>query len=140
MARDPELIAHQEWLGYLQPVGLVVSPPALAAAGAFPNKNIIPDHARFLDCVENILLEGESDTRPAIRQFARLRPTFSAGNRPIWSGPRRRTAPGFAGSHADRVQRDAPSDLRRPGILERGGSRAEVAPAVPEGQDRDQPR
>jgi hypothetical protein len=70
MARDPELIAHQEWLGYLQPVGLVVSPPALAAAGAYPNKNIIPDHARFLDCVETILLEGESDSRPAIRQFA----------------------------------------------------------------------
>ena len=70
MARDPELIAHQEWLGYLQPVGLVVSPPALAAAGAYPNKNIIPDHARFLECVENITLEGESDPRPAIRQFA----------------------------------------------------------------------
>ena len=70
MARDPELIAHQEWLGYLQPVGLVVSPPALTAAGAYPNKNIIPDHARFLECVENITLEGESDPRPAIRQFA----------------------------------------------------------------------
>ena len=39
--KDPELIAHQEWLGYLQPVGLVVSPPALAVAGAYPNKNII---------------------------------------------------------------------------------------------------
>ena len=50
----PELIAHQEWLGYLQPVGLVVSPPALAAAGAYPNKNIIPDHARFLECVEPV--------------------------------------------------------------------------------------
>jgi N-6 DNA Methylase len=72
MARDPELFAHQEWLGYLQPVGLVVSPPALAAAGAYPNKNIIPDHARFLDCVENVTLEGESDPRPAIRQFPRL--------------------------------------------------------------------
>ncbi|MFI5460730.1 MAG: Eco57I restriction-modification methylase domain-containing protein, partial [Isosphaerales bacterium] len=70
MAKDPELIAHQEWLGYLQPVGLVVSPPALAAAGAYPNKNIIPDHARFLECVEEIALEGESE--PAIVQFARF--------------------------------------------------------------------
>jgi len=42
MARDPELLTHIEWLGYLQPVGLVVSPPALAAAQAFPAKNIIP--------------------------------------------------------------------------------------------------
>src|SRR5204863_136979 len=72
MAHDPELRSHQEWLGYLQPVGLVVSPPALMAAPAFPNKNIIPDHARFLDCVENITLEGESDPRPAIMQFARF--------------------------------------------------------------------
>src|SRR6516164_8569382 len=32
MARDPETLAHQEWLGYVQPVGLVVSIPALLAA------------------------------------------------------------------------------------------------------------
>ena len=72
MARDPELIAHQEWLGYLQPVGLVVSPPALAAAGAYPNKNIIPDHARFLDLVEQVTVEGEDDPQPVIRDFPRF--------------------------------------------------------------------
>jgi len=72
MARDPELIAHQEWLGYLQPVGLVVSPPALAAAGAYPNKNIIPDHARFLDLVEQVTVEGEDDPKPAVLEFPRL--------------------------------------------------------------------
>jgi len=32
MANDPELLAHQQWLGFLQPVGLVVSPPALLQA------------------------------------------------------------------------------------------------------------
>ncbi len=72
MARDPELIAHQEWLGYLQPVGLVVSPPALAAAGAYPNKNIIPDHTRFLELVEQITVEGKDDPQPAIRDFPRF--------------------------------------------------------------------
>jgi hypothetical protein len=72
MARDPELLTHQEWLGYLQPVGLVVSPPALAAAGAFPNKNIIRDHAGFLEVVEQVTVEGEEDPRPAIRDFPRL--------------------------------------------------------------------
>ena len=41
MANDPEIRAHLQWLGYLQPVGLVVSAPALAAAGAFVNKNIV---------------------------------------------------------------------------------------------------
>ncbi len=69
MARDPELIAHQEWLGYLQPVGLVVSPPALADAQAFPSKNIIPDHTRFVDLVEQVTLEGEPDPRPGICEF-----------------------------------------------------------------------
>jgi len=38
MASDPELRSHQEWLGYLQPVGLVVSPPALHAAQAWVNR------------------------------------------------------------------------------------------------------
>jgi hypothetical protein len=35
MAVDPELLRHREWLGLLQPEGLVVSPPALADAQAF---------------------------------------------------------------------------------------------------------
>jgi len=30
---NPELKAHQEWLGYLQPVGLVVAPAAMVDAG-----------------------------------------------------------------------------------------------------------
>ena len=56
--RDPELLSHQEWLGYLQPVGLVVSPLAMVAAQAFPAKNIIPDHTRFLELIEQVTLEG----------------------------------------------------------------------------------
>src|SRR5437899_2270338 len=35
MPSDPELRSHQEWLGMVQPVGLVASARALAAAGAF---------------------------------------------------------------------------------------------------------
>ncbi|MBK9089224.1 MAG: N-6 DNA methylase [Holophagales bacterium] len=40
MARDPDLYAHLEWLGYIQPVGLVVSPAALLAAGVLPDRNV----------------------------------------------------------------------------------------------------
>ena len=47
--------AHQEWLGYLQPSGLVVSPPALVAAQAFPQRNIFAQQDRLIDLV------GESD-------------------------------------------------------------------------------
>jgi hypothetical protein len=45
MSQDPELRAHQEWRGYLQPVGLVVSPAALRDAQAFVNKNIVPEQS-----------------------------------------------------------------------------------------------
>ena len=72
MAYDPELIAHKQWIGFVQPVGLVVSPPALVAAQAFPAKNIIPDHTRFLEVVEQVTLDDESDPRPAVRDFPRF--------------------------------------------------------------------
>jgi hypothetical protein len=51
MPKDPEQLAHQEWLGYVQPVGLVVSAPALLSAQAYVNRNIVPDHQRFLSCL-----------------------------------------------------------------------------------------
>ncbi|MFA6242173.1 MAG: DNA methyltransferase, partial [Candidatus Hydrogenedentales bacterium] len=72
MAKDPELIAHQEWLGYVQPVGLVVSPPALLAAQAYVNKNIIPEHQRFLECVESVTINGGEDTALAVTDLSGL--------------------------------------------------------------------
>ncbi len=72
MAIDSEIRVHQEWLGYLQPVGLVVSPPALGAAQAFPNKNIIPDHARFLNIVDAVKLPGQDDPVAAIGDLPRF--------------------------------------------------------------------
>src|SRR5208337_4073449 len=69
MARNPELLAHIEWLGYLQPVGLVVSPPALADSQAFPSKNIIPEHSRFLEHVEQVSAKAKDEPQPSIRDF-----------------------------------------------------------------------
>ena len=40
--QDLELRAHKDWLGFLQPVGLVVSPLALSKAQAVVNRNILP--------------------------------------------------------------------------------------------------
>jgi hypothetical protein len=48
MATDPEILAHKHWIGYVQPVGLVVSIPALLNAQCYINQNVIPDHQRFL--------------------------------------------------------------------------------------------
>lgn len=51
MPKSPEEYAHQEWLGYVQPVGLAVSVPAMLEAQCYINKNITGEHARFLDCL-----------------------------------------------------------------------------------------
>ena len=38
MAKSPEEHAHLEWLGYVQPIGLVVSIPAMLEAQCYVNK------------------------------------------------------------------------------------------------------
>ena len=67
MAKDPELIAHQQWLGYVQPVGLVVSIPALVQAPSPHQQNIAPDHQRFLEC-----LPEDDKCPPAITDLAQF--------------------------------------------------------------------
>ena len=49
---DPELRAHRDWLGLLQPVGLVVSPPALVRAQAVPSQNVAELQQQLLSVVE----------------------------------------------------------------------------------------
>ena len=36
---DPQILAHLEWMGFVQPTGLVVSAPALVRAGAISFKD-----------------------------------------------------------------------------------------------------
>ena len=67
MARDPETLAHVEWLGYVQPVGLVVSIPALLSAQAHINRNILPEHQRFLACLPH---DKFDQPIPELRDFA----------------------------------------------------------------------
>src|ERR1700722_3586404 len=49
MPKSPEQLAHEQWLGYIQPEGLVVSIPALLEARAHINQNFLPRHRAFLD-------------------------------------------------------------------------------------------
>lgn len=51
MPNDYELRVHREWLGLLQPVGLVVSPPALANAQAVPDRAILREQNELLALV-----------------------------------------------------------------------------------------
>ncbi len=55
--------AHLEWLGFVQPRGLVVSTPALSQAGAVLNRNDSEGQSLLRDCVD----EGRRD--PCIRDF-----------------------------------------------------------------------
>lgn len=51
MARlDPEILAHLEWLGFVQPTGLVVSAPALVRAGAILDRRDIEGQRLLRAC------------------------------------------------------------------------------------------
>ena len=52
---DPQLKAHQEWLGYLQPVGLVVAPAAMVEAGwvlTQSGKELLARQERYREALE----------------------------------------------------------------------------------------
>lgn len=67
MSKSPEELAHLEWLGYVQPVGLVVSVPAMLEAQCYINKNITGEHKRFLECLQ---LDKKGEIVPEIQDFA----------------------------------------------------------------------
>src|SRR5258708_10034425 len=69
MRKDPAILAHQEWLGYVQPTGLVVSIPALVEASAFLNRNYGPDHQRLLSALAR---DREGEVIPDIPDFSRF--------------------------------------------------------------------
>jgi hypothetical protein len=54
MPKDHELEAHRQWLGFIQPVGLVVSPVALTGAQAQLDRNIVTDHVRLRDFLHDV--------------------------------------------------------------------------------------
>ncbi|MGH7554599.1 MAG: type IIL restriction-modification enzyme MmeI, partial [Longimicrobiales bacterium] len=72
MAENPELRAHREWLGYVQPVGIVVSPPALVQAGAHVDRNIHAEQSRLEECVDWIALNGAANPVPIVTDLGRF--------------------------------------------------------------------
>jgi len=70
---DPAIRAHLEWIGFVQPVGLVVSAPALVRAGAILERRDIAGQARLIACTEKRTFDpkqGEVDYLPDFRAFA----------------------------------------------------------------------
>jgi hypothetical protein len=69
MARiDPEVLAHLEWLGFVQPTGLVVSAPALVRAGAILDRRDTAGQELLRATLDPDAPEG----RPAIADFEQL--------------------------------------------------------------------
>lgn len=69
MANDPEIRLHKEWLGFLQPVGLVVSPPALSAAQAVVNRNVVELQQTLQEVARREPLPGDSKETFGIDNF-----------------------------------------------------------------------
>jgi hypothetical protein len=117
MPKDPELLAHQQWLGYLQPVGLVVSPPALVQCQAFVDTNISVEHARFLELVQEV-------------SFEESKPVFAIPNLKALL-----TDPGlFKWEPADLVPADDPRATSLEVVLTEYHETLKPTYAVPEGQ------
>ena len=60
----PEVRDHLEWLGFVQPTGLVVSATALVKAGAILPRRDIEGQQAFAACLEERRFEGGGDADP----------------------------------------------------------------------------
>lgn len=72
---DPELRAHQEWLGYLQPVGLVVAPAAMVEAGWVVTRSggeLIERQERYREALEPLTAEDDPTDGDSDRGFQDL--------------------------------------------------------------------
>ncbi|WP_322487714.1 Eco57I restriction-modification methylase domain-containing protein [Chloroflexus sp.] len=67
---DPAILAHLEWLGFVQPTGLVVSAPALVSAGAILPRSDSEGQRLLLSCLSEDTAAGRSIIAD-FRQFAR---------------------------------------------------------------------
>ena len=111
MASDPELRAHQEWLGYLQPVGLVVSPPGARRGPGLrqPRRGRAPARPSLDDLVDPARRACVNDFPGFCRTFLGWEPGAPGrrAGRPAAARRPRRLPAG--------VRRGPVADLRRPG-------------------------
>lgn len=66
---DPQVLAHLEWLGFVQPTGLVVSAPALVRAGAILDRRDAEGQRLLRECLTETP-QGGDDRDPVIPDFA----------------------------------------------------------------------
>ncbi len=73
MARpDPNVQAHLEWLGFVQPTGLLVSPTALVRAGVILPRADRETQERLIQTIEERPIHPGADPEPVIVDFKRF--------------------------------------------------------------------
>ncbi|MBV6457222.1 MAG: hypothetical protein HONBIEJF_00329 [Fimbriimonadaceae bacterium] len=71
---DPRILDHLEWLGFVKPVGLVVSAPALVRAGAILNRRDTDGQCALRELIEQEMLDtktGAEDVNLGFEPFAK---------------------------------------------------------------------
>jgi hypothetical protein len=68
---DPEVLAHLEWLGFVRPIGLVVSAPALVRAGAILGRRDSEGQWLLRSCVEERTFDPKEGSDSCVRDFRR---------------------------------------------------------------------
>ena len=98
---DPDVAAHLEWLGFVQPAGLVVSATALVKAGAVLNRRDAEGQRLLRACAAERRFGADSEPRPWLPDFRAFTASVLG-----WSfSPR-----GYAGTD----ERPVPPDLEVP--------------------------
>ena len=67
--QDPNIAAHLEWLGFVQPTGLVFSAPALVRGGAILDRRDAAGQRLLSECVDERALGPEREPEPVIDDF-----------------------------------------------------------------------
>lgn len=98
---DPAILAHLEWLGFVQPTGLVVSAPALVRAGAILDSRDAEGQTILRSCLEERELDPKGGAVPYLPDFESF-----ASNVLGWSF----SAKGYAGTNESPI----PSELKLP--------------------------
>jgi len=71
MHSDALVEAHKEWLGYVQPVGLLVAPAALVHRGIVPDRNVAALQERL-----DAITRADADAEPIVFDFAEFATSF----------------------------------------------------------------
>src|SRR5271166_1377427 len=67
--RDPEIVAHLEWIGFVRPTGLVVSAPALVRAGAILDRRDTEGQRLLRACVTDRVFDPKEGSVPHLPDF-----------------------------------------------------------------------